>query len=202
MAASDALATRLPNWKEGLDAETLALIAPESERNYVRLQEELCDLRLGVRRQLGRALALVRKTLAVSPSPQETVYMAIPDAKPDFLYVVLSARGVARQEVMKRTYCALLGELGYYGRRRGMAIADRDGEGFEIAYGEVEDEPADDRVLEAGRALFERLRLRPFDVSTLRRDGEAHSAEAGALLVDFGFERTGSKSQRRVGPPW
>jgi hypothetical protein len=83
---------------------------------------------------------------------------------------------------MMRARIALTAGLAYYDRRRGMAIADRDGEGFEIVYGEVNDARADVSALEVGKVLFERLRLRPYDVRTLPLDGEELSAEADDLL--------------------
>ena len=46
-SVSDALATRLKNFSDGLDAQTLAGVDPtDARKNYLIMQEELCDLRL------------------------------------------------------------------------------------------------------------------------------------------------------------
>ncbi len=180
---SDTFATRLPNWQDGPDAETLALMAPEGQRDRLRLQEELCDLPLAARRRIGRAFMVVSDVMAVSPPEIDMRLIAVPDAKPDFLYVLSSTRGVARQEVMRRTREALGAGLAHYRCRRGISITDRDGQNYEIAYGEIDDAlAADPRVIEAGRLIFGQSRPRPFDVDTLPRDAADLCGEADYLI--------------------
>ena len=72
--------------------------------------------------------------MAVSPPEIDMRLIAVPDAKPEFLYVLSTTRGVARQEAMHRTREALGAGLVHYRRRRGMSITDRDGQNYEIAY--------------------------------------------------------------------
>ncbi len=94
--------------RDGLDAETIAMSRSDDQRERLRLQEELLDLPLGARWRLGRAFALTHEKVAASTRGHETVFCPITDIKNDFVYVVLSTRGVARNDVMKRTLTALV----------------------------------------------------------------------------------------------
>jgi hypothetical protein len=116
-----------------------------------------------------------------------TTFAPVPDVKDGFVYVVLSARGVDRSEVVRRTRHALISALAHFGVERGMAIADRDGEGFEFAYGERLDAVARDAAREAGKQLFTGLSIKPFNVDTLPRDADAHAAEAIRLARGLGW---------------
>lgn len=186
---SDSLATRLPNWKDGLDADIIAMARPDEQRDQLILQEELLDLSLGARRRLGRAFAITHDGVAASARDQETAFCPVVDVKQDFVYVVLSTKGVARNEVMKRTVSALIGALIYFAVPRGMAIADRDGKSFEFAYADSDRmTPAlRDAAGKVGVELFTRITLKPFDVSTLPRDAESHAAEAIRLARQSGW---------------
>jgi hypothetical protein len=82
---ADSLATRLPNWRDGLDAETIAMVRSDDQREQLRLQEELLDLRLGERRRLGRAFALMHEKVATSTRTPETTFCPIPDIKKNFV---------------------------------------------------------------------------------------------------------------------
>lgn len=145
-----------------------SLVSGDAPHN-LRLQEELCDLRLGARRMLGRALTESRARLA---EPQDMAYIAVPDAKPAFVYVIASARGVQPEEVKGRARRLLLGALAQYGHLRGMAISELEaGRSFEFTYMEAADATEIMRLgREDGRALFGRLHLRPFEASTLPRE--------------------------------
>jgi len=110
--------------RDGLDAETIAMSRSDDQREQLRLQEELLDLPLGARRRRGRAFALTHEKVAASTRSHETVFCPITDSKNDFVYVVLSTRGVARNNVMNRTLTALvaarcpLRRAARYGSRR------------------------------------------------------------------------------------
>ena len=94
--------------RDGLEAETIAMSRSDNQREQLRLQEELLELPLGARRRRGRAFALTHGKVAASTRGHETVFCPITDIKNDFVYVVLSTRGVARSDVMKRTLTALV----------------------------------------------------------------------------------------------
>ena len=66
---------------------------PDQGRQQLPLQEDLCDLRLGARRRLGRAFALAREGVLASTRENETVYLPVVDVKDDFVYVVMATRG-------------------------------------------------------------------------------------------------------------
>jgi hypothetical protein len=186
---SDSLAHRLPNWQDGLDPDALAMVPPDDRCEPLVLQEELCDLPLGARRRLGRAFALVYEKAADAAGDRVTIFAPVPDVKDDFVYVVLSARGLERSEVIRRARHALVSALAHFGVERGMAIADRDGEGFEFAYGAGLDSVARDAAKTAGKQLFARVSIKPFNVDTLPRDADAHAAEAIRLARRLGWQR-------------
>jgi len=97
-------------------------------------------------------------------------------------------RGVARNEVLSRVQISLMAALAYFGVERGMAIAARDEEGFEFAYADGLDPRFCEEAAAAGRELFTRVRLKPFDLSTLPRDGEEQAAEAVRLAHLLGWQ--------------
>jgi len=137
----------------------------------------------------GRAFALTHEKVKTSTRSPETAFCPIPDIKKDFVYVVLSTRGTVRNEVMKRSMTALVAALAYFAVPRGMAIADRDGQGFEFAYCDADGVARElrDVALKAGREVFKRVRFKPFDVSTLPRDAEQQAAEAVRLAHESGW---------------
>ncbi len=99
--------------------------------------------------------------------------MAVPDAKPNFVYGITSSRGIEPEEVKRRARRLLTAALAQYGHLRGMAISDVEmGRSCEFAYIEAPNADELQRLAgEAGRALFGKLRLRPFEVGTLPREG-------------------------------
>jgi hypothetical protein len=151
---SDALATRNPDYAVGLDAQTLAAFDVAEQRNgYLRQQEHLCDLRLGERRALGEALHRVWSQTGGKPAGgvRQSWWT---DAKPDFLYLVASVRGIARPELLRQGGAMLRAALAHHGKARGMAIIDRDGVGFEVLLIESAEPEPDPEVVKAGRRLF------------------------------------------------
>jgi hypothetical protein len=101
------------------------------------------------------------------------IYMAVPDAKPDFALVIAATRGLEREEVRRRARGLVLGALAEYGHLRGMAISDLDaGRTFEFVYMQAADAAEVQRLGgEAGRALFGKLRLEAFEAGPLPREG-------------------------------
>ena len=54
------------------------------------------------------------------------------DSKPDLVYVLISAKGIDRSAVIKRSNILLRAAMANYQKARGMVIADRDGKNFEV----------------------------------------------------------------------
>ncbi len=74
---ADSLATRLPNYAEGLDAEMMAMFdADEARQRYLQMQEVISDLSLIARRQLGQAMIETSQP-QTSEAPRPFIYRAI-----------------------------------------------------------------------------------------------------------------------------
>src|SRR5205823_6474245 len=116
--------------------ETLAAFDPDGRRtNYLRLQEHLCDLRLAERRALGEELLGIS---TIIESQQGAIFRVwFTDRKPDFLYLIVAARGVERPKLLRETPMLLLRALINYEKQQGMAIIDREGVGFEVILTEL-----------------------------------------------------------------
>lgn len=131
---SDRLAARLENYAEGLDQNVAAMYDdPAARRNYLLMQEELCDLRLHERRAVGMQLKhVIEKVEKCSESESMSYGAAYVDSKPDFVYVLVAAKGIDRAEILKRSTLLLRAAMTCYKKPRGMAIVDRDGKNFEV----------------------------------------------------------------------
>jgi len=155
---SDALATRLKNFSEGLDTETAARFDRADDRkHYMLMQEELCDLRLVERTALGEYFTKAIHETESGPDEGMTYAAFFTDSKPDLVYVLVSARGVDRPMLLPRLTTLLRAAMAAYRKERGLVIADRDGEGFEVQLisGAFTD-PADVKL---GEAYFAKLRM-------------------------------------------
>lgn len=79
------------------------------------------------------------------------------DAKPDFVYVLVSVRGIDHQELFNRCGALLLGALAQYKMRAGMFIADRDGKSYEV--GLRADIPMTPEAIAFGHTHFGHLKI-------------------------------------------
>ena len=153
---SDALATRLTNFSEGLDAQTVARFDSANDRkHYLLMQEELCDLRLAERTAVGEYFT---KAIDKNGTDEGMTYAAFfTDSKPDLVYVLVSAKGVDRPILLCRLTILVRAAMATYGKERGLVIADRDKDGFEVQLisGSFTD-PADKKL---GETYFARLRM-------------------------------------------
>jgi len=157
----DSLAARVPDWDRGIPAELLrGFDASEGRKNYLRIQEAYCDLRLSDRRALGRQLLELRSMVDVSTCPDMAYASARFDSNPKVLYVVAASRGIPRAEVLTRAQYLLAGGLAFYGKRDGVLVTDRDREGFEFTLMENFRPLADHVAL--GNELFGKLRTFSF----------------------------------------
>ncbi len=155
---SDALATRLKNYSEGLDAETAARFDPAHDRRqYILMQEELCDLCLVERTALGEYFTKTIHQTESGPVEGMTYAAFYTDSKPEFVYVVVSARGVDRSILLPRLTTLLRAAMAHYGKGRGLVIADRDGEGFEVQL--ISGAFTDPDDVKLGEAYFAKLKM-------------------------------------------
>jgi hypothetical protein len=161
----DALATRGLDYAKDLDPDTLAGFDPDDRRgNYLLLQEELCDLRLVTRRELGFALFDLEHTLKHSGDPGAYRAFQAPE-KPDLVYLLVSTRGLPRPAMLKSLRGMLLAAKAFYGRRRGMGILDMDGAHYEVCL--IESDVMSDTEREFGQRLFGKLKDITVTLSTL-----------------------------------
>jgi hypothetical protein len=155
---ADALATRLPNYKEGLDAATVALYDNDaSRRRYLEMQEILCDLSRVGRRALGEAMLTTFPPPGVAASASFSCRAIWLDEKPAFLFLPAAASGLEREVVVRRTVASLQGALAHFSRPAGMAIVDRDGVSFDVIL--ISSFTATESDREIGAELFGSLRV-------------------------------------------
>lgn len=151
---SDALATRAKDFAEGLDTQTATRFDPSDDRrNYMLMQDELCDLRLVERTALGEQFSTVIDNTGKIAGTEDLTYAAFyTDSKPDFVYVLVSSKGIDRPALHARLTILLRAAAAAYGKDRGMVIADRDKEGFEVQL--ISKRSADPRDKELGEVCF------------------------------------------------
>lgn len=159
---SDSLAQRLSNYAEGLGPSTIALFDGFADRkNYLLMQEELCDLNFVGRQLLGMQFEKLIEKVRKSDSPKNMAYGAyFIDSKPDFIYVLISSKGIERPVVIERAQALLWAGMTAYNKRRGMVITDRDGKSFEVVM--ASDLPKNDDSQRLANEFF--LNLKVFDV--------------------------------------
>jgi hypothetical protein len=155
---ADQLATRLPNYTEGLSPDTIELYdADATRRRYLDMQATLCDLSLVGRRQLGSAMMQIFPQPGTPPKV-DFMYRAVwLDEKPGFLFTVISSNGVPHDEVIKRSQACLIGGLAHFEMTAGMAIVDRDGVSFDVLSIAAYKTTAEART--AGNQLYGDLRI-------------------------------------------
>ncbi|HEV3112967.1 MAG TPA: hypothetical protein VGY99_20970 [Candidatus Binataceae bacterium] len=111
----DSLAARIAHWDEGLTPDLTCRFDPtEGRSNYLRIQEEFCDLQLCDRRALGRQLSELRSMLDGAQLNEMAYASARSDNKPDMLYIVAASRGIARVELLRRADHLLAAGLAFY----------------------------------------------------------------------------------------
>jgi hypothetical protein len=131
---SDSLATRMPNYLNGLEYELIKGFDEQNNRkNYLLIQEELCDLRFYERVALGVQFKRVIEKIKDNGSTESMAYNAFhTDSKPDFVYVLISSKGVDRNELIDRSSILIYSAMKKYNKVKGLVIADRDSIGFEV----------------------------------------------------------------------
>jgi hypothetical protein len=66
--------------------------------------------------------------------------------------LLVAARGVERSRLLATGPALLQAALAHYGKRQGMLMVHRDGEGFDVCFAELAEASA--AVVDAGRRLF------------------------------------------------
>lgn len=155
----DALAERSDKYMEGLSEEwNRHFDGVNGRKKYLQMQEELADLRLAERRELGSQFNRVIRQVEESQRKSELCYASASfDSKPDFVYVLAASRAIDRETLFKRGFTMLKGALSHYRKTRGMIIIDREGESFELMY--IPSFVANDRDGQAGEILFKSLKV-------------------------------------------
>lgn len=121
---SDALSKRLENYKSGLDTRTISMYdTPANRKNYLLMQDELCDLVLDERRNLGDMFLYIMDKVKNDSNKISMAYQAVMlDSKTDFQYTLFAAKGIDRQELANRSQTLIRAALAEYKNKRGMAI--------------------------------------------------------------------------------
>jgi hypothetical protein len=131
---ADLLSSRLLDYSKDLPPEVAARFDPSNARkNYLVLQEELCDLTLLERRAVGQLREDLVSKLEGDASPSALLYRVYIDHRRDRLYVVAAARGFDRRRAIEAAEHILVGGLAFYQKERGIVIVERLGENFEVA---------------------------------------------------------------------
>lgn len=157
----DSLAARIAHWDEGLTPELVGGFDPsEARSNYLRIQEEFCDLHLCDRRALGRQLSELRSMLDRDQSKDMAFAPTRLGNKPDMLYMVAASRGIPRAELLRRAQYLLAGGLAFYKKTAGVIVNDRDGQGFEFIL--IQNFQASPEYLTLGEHFFGKLRTFSF----------------------------------------
>lgn len=133
---SDSLSKRLESYEEGIDKTiSKGYDSPLDRKNYILMQNELCDLILDERRQMGSCFFEVMGNVKDNSDHQSTCYKSISlDSKPDFQYVLSASKGIERKTIIKRSEILIKAALAEYNKKRGMVISyNQDIDNFEIS---------------------------------------------------------------------
>jgi hypothetical protein len=156
---ADKFAAHHPNFTvalpQGISKDTYD--PAELERDTLEIQEELADLRLRERSELGRAFDGAIRQL--SGEKEGFRYMAARlDSKPEWVYIYGASKNVDPKEVQSRIMMLVRGAMAYYEKRRCLLLLDRDGRSVIASLSRPELTPtfAD---FEVGQRLFGRLRI-------------------------------------------
>jgi hypothetical protein len=155
---ADQLATRNPDYPEGIPAAELAKFEPASARvTYLEMQGVLVNLRLPERGELGRAFHGVIDRLAAQD--EGFFYMAVHlDSKPEWVFVFGSSKKLDRAVLLDRMGLLMHAAMAFFEKSRCLTIIDRDGLGYDAGYGLMRSPPTQEER-RAGDQLFGRLRI-------------------------------------------
>lgn len=155
---ADQLATRRPDYADGLTPELIAAFdAPDERKNYLEMQRVLASLRLRERAQLG--LAFDSSAQGLGDAPQGfSVRAAYLDSKPDWVFVFASSKNLQRSNVLSWISPTMRAAMAYYQKRRCLLVLDRDGSEYQVGLSsEVFEATISDHAV--GEKLFGKLRI-------------------------------------------
>jgi hypothetical protein len=155
---ADQLATRNPDYAAGISPPILAKFDPPTDRTtYLEMQGVLANLRLRERAELGQSFHGVIEKLR--GEPDGLVYMAAHlDSHQEWVFVFGSCKNMDRGVVLERTELLVRAAMAQYGKKRSLAVVDRDGLSYEVLFARM----ASCSTLaerEAGERLFGHLRM-------------------------------------------
>lgn len=121
---SNDLSGRLEEYDVGLNQEYVDLFDSDSKRrNYLLIQDELCDLVLDERRKIGLSLSGAVTKVRSSVEDEVMMYQAAHlDSKPDFLYVLSASKNKTRNNIVDRGLLLIQSGLAHFGKARGLLI--------------------------------------------------------------------------------
>ena len=155
---ADELATRNPQYSEGIPESLLAAYDPATQRkSYLEMQAALADLRLRERSELGRAFQGTIERIA-EKDRGFTFRAARFDSMPDWVYVVGAAKNVDRPEVLSRAMLLMGSAMAFYEKPKCLVVIDRDNSGYEVALSRPGVRPSPEH-LEMGKRIFGDLRV-------------------------------------------
>ena len=157
---SDALSKRLEGYEKELDKNiSMRYDSPLNRKNYLLMQNELCDLVLDERRKIGNAFFEIMEKVKDEDNKESMIFKAIwSDSKPYFQYVLAASKGVERKELIKRSEVLIRAALAKYNKTRGMIITyNQDIDNFEVVL--VNKYDRNDSEVEIGEQLFGQLKM-------------------------------------------
>lgn len=134
-AVASLVSNRMLDYARDLPEELVRGFDPPHDRkNYLIIQENLCDLTLEDRAALGALSAKVWRTMKQGPPEQgPAAAVGVLEGKPDFVYVVVAASSnETRATIIRESRDNLRHTLQELGKDNGMLIVDMDGHHFEI----------------------------------------------------------------------
>ena len=163
-----ALATRDDKFSS-LPTEVQAYFEPLDRREgYLKMQAVIGDMRLPERILLGQKFSRVMEMMNGSSNSQNMSFQAsLLTSKPDWMFVFVSCISIDRAELHRRMTELSIGALAYYDKSKCLLIADRAGEGFELALNQWT-MPFTDAQRALGRLLFGQLRMESKEISLTR----------------------------------
>jgi len=162
---ADSVASRDPDYAQGLSPHLLSLFDPDRERkNYMLLQAILVDLRLRERAELGRAFYTVSER--VSAQGEGISFQASHVDRRDRVFLFVAARKRSKAEISEAIHALAGAAMAHFRKSSCLVIVDRDGEHYDLALTRADYNPTTEDEA-AGRKHFGPLRMHSVDISRL-----------------------------------
>lgn len=159
---SDSLATRNENFSEGLESYQVGQFDESNQRrNYLLMQEELCDLSFNERALLGEQFNSLLAKVKNDNNSESLIYAAFyTESKPDFVYVIISSKGYDRNHLIEISGELIFSAIKTYKKSKGLVISDHNHERFEVQLVNTQMLPSDEEKLNI--SYFDHLKV--FDI--------------------------------------